>query len=120
MKTIRWILFIPAGIVAGVLASAAFRFGAFMFPEIIRLIVCGAAGAGGMILAGLYVAPVRCAPVKWTLVVLAIVIGVISALGSLLGERDNLEAAIGIATVITALSVSGIKAEEIAIKRMPN
>jgi hypothetical protein len=117
MKTIRWIFFIPVGILAGVLASAAFRFGTFMFPEIIRLLVCGATGAGSMIFAGLYVAPVRCATVKWTLVVLAIVLGVLSVLGTIIGGRDKLEVAIGIATVLTALALSGSRVEELAEKK---
>lgn len=113
MTILRWILFIPAGVLAGVIASALFRMGAFIFPDIIEFLVSGAAGAAGMIVAGLYVAPKKCAAVKWTLISLAVILGVLSVAGSLLAGDDKLEAAIGISMVIVALGFSATPANEV-------
>ncbi len=113
MRILRWVLFLPAGIVASILASYVLRMGAFMFPEIARLLVSGFGGAAGLILGGLYVAPVRHPAVKWGLIIVAVTLGVISALGSLLAGDDKLEAAIGISMVIVALGFARVKTVEI-------
>ena len=113
MTILRWILFIPAGMLAGVIASALFRMGAFMFPDIVGLLVSGAGGAAGMIMTGLYVAPKKSAIVKWTMISLAFILGVLSAAGSLLAGDDKLQAAIGISMVLVALGSSAIPANEL-------
>jgi len=119
MTVLRWILFLPASFVGGVLASFLLRMGAFIFPEIIRLLVCGAGGAAGMVYCGLYVAPRKTQAVKWILIVLAALLGLMSTLGSLLAGEDKLEAAIGISMLVTALAFSGIKPEGITETAQP-
>ncbi|HMP77493.1 MAG TPA: hypothetical protein PKE12_14445 [Kiritimatiellia bacterium] len=119
MTVLRWILFLPASFVGGVLASSLLRMGAFIFPEIIRLLVCGAGGAAGMVCCGLYVAPRKTQAVKWILIVLAALLGLLSGLGSLLAGEDKLEAAIGISMLLTALAFSGVKPEEITRTAQP-
>lgn len=120
MNVLRWILFIPAAFVGGILASFLMRMGSFIFPEIIRLLVCGAGGAAGMVFFGLYVAPRKTQTVKWTLIVLAALLGLLSALGSLLAGEDKLEAAVGISMLLTAVSFSRIKPEEITQNAQPS
>jgi len=113
MSAIRWILFLPAAVLGSLIASYLFRMGAFMFPEIIRLFACGSGGAVGMVVCGLYVAPRKTRAVKWILIVLAALLGFLSVLGSLLGKGDKLEAAIGIAMVLTAFAFIRVKPDEI-------
>ena len=113
MTLLRWILFLPAAVVGGLLASFLLRMGAFIFPEIIRFLICGAGGAAGMVYCGFYVAPRKTQAVKWILIVLAALFGLLSALGSLMAGEDKLEAAIGISMLLTALAFSGIKTDEI-------
>ncbi|MDO9541004.1 MAG: hypothetical protein Q7J98_01605 [Kiritimatiellia bacterium] len=114
MTALRWVLFVPAGILAGVLAGTLFRMGSFIFPDIVKFIMCGAGSAAGMVMAGLYVAPKKCPAVKWTMIVLAVILGALSALGSILGAGDKLEAVIGISMVVVALAFSAMPAHEIA------
>ena len=114
MIVLRWILFVPAALVAGMLASAIFGFVAgLFFPNIIEFIVCGAVGAVAMITVGLRVAPKRSSAVKWTLIAITALLGALAALGSLFGT-DKLQAAIGITTFLVAISFSGISADDIA------
>jgi len=120
MAVLRWILFIPAAFVGGALLSFLFRMGAFIFPEIIRFLACGAGGAIGMWAAGLYVAPRKTQAVKWILIGLAVLLGLLSAIGSLLAGEDKLEAAIGISMLITALGFSGVKLDEITAPTKPS
>lgn len=57
MVTLRWILFLPAGILAGLVVSALFRFTAqAVFPETIELILCVMGQAVAIVLVGLIVA----------------------------------------------------------------
>ncbi len=119
MTLLRWILFLPASFVGGLFASFLLRMGAFIFPEIIRFLVCGAGGAAGMVYCGLYVAPRKTQAVKWVLIVLAALLGLLSALGSLLAGKDKLETAIGISMFLTALAFSGIKPDDITESSQP-
>ena len=119
MTLLRWILFLPAAFVGGVIASFLFRMGSFIFPEIIRFLLCGAGGAAGMVFSGLYVAPRKTKVVKWILILLAALLGLLSALGSLLAGEDKLEAAIGISMLLTALAFSGIKTDKITNTAQP-
>jgi hypothetical protein len=113
MNTIRWLLFLPAAIVAGMIVSFLLRMGSFLFPEIIQFIACGAGGSAGTVLCGLYVAPRKTQMVKWTLIILAALLGLVSALGVLLAGKDKLEATIGISMIMTAFTFSGFKPNEI-------
>lgn len=119
MNILRWILFLPASFVGGMLASFLLRMGTFIFPEIIRFLVCGAGGAAGMLYCGLYIAPRKTQAVKWVLIVLAALLGLLSALGSLLAGEDKLKATIGISMLLTALAFSGIKTDEITERAQP-
>lgn len=120
MTVLRWILFLPASFVGGVIASFLFQMGAFIFPEIIRFLACGAGGAAVMVFSGLYVAPRKTKVVKWILILLAALLGLLSALGSILAGKDKLEAAIGIAMVVTAFAFSGVKPDKITETAQPS
>jgi hypothetical protein len=114
MTILRWVLFIPAALVAGMLVSAISRFVAgALFPDIVEFIACGAFGAAAMIMVGLRVAPKRTVPVKWTLITITALLGALAAVGSLLGP-DKLQAAIGISTLLVALGFSSLHADDIA------
>ncbi len=111
MTTLRWILFIPAAVIVGAVASAIFRFVAgLLFPDIVEFVVCGAVGALAMITVGLRVAPRQSAAVKWTLIAITALLGALAAVGSLLGA-DKLQAAIGITTFLVALGFSSMSVD---------
>jgi len=120
MTLLRWILFLPAAFVGGVIASFLFRMGSFIFPEIIRFLLCGAGGAAGMVFSGLYVAPRKTKVAKWVLILLATLFGLLSALGSLLAGENKLEATIGIAMILTAFAFLGVKPDEITGTAQPS
>ena len=120
MTLLRWILFLPAAFVGGVIASFLFRMSSFILPEIIGFLLCGSVGAAGMVFSGLYVAPRKTKVVKWILILLAALLGLLSALGSLLAGKDKLEVVIGIATILTAFAFSGVKPDEIIETTQPS
>ncbi len=114
MTVLRWILFIPAAVIVGAVASALFRFVAgLLFPDIVEFVVCGAVGAVAMITVGLRVAPRPSAAVKWTLIAITAVLGALAAVGSLLGA-DKLQAAIGVTMFLVASGFSSMSVEDIA------
>ena len=83
MVTLRWILFLPAGILAGLVVSALFRFTAqAVFPETIELILCVMGQAVAIVLVGLIVAPRRTAAVKWALIIVTGLFGAIASFWS--------------------------------------
>jgi len=119
MAVLRWILFLPAAFIGGVTLSFLLRIGAFIFPEIVRLLACGAGGAAGIVFCGLYVAPRKTQTVKWILIVLAALFGLLSALGPLLAGQDKLDAVIGISMLLTAFGFSGMKPDTITPRAQP-
>lgn len=106
MSALRWIIFIPAGLLCGTVASAAVHFGSFMFPEFVGYILSGAFGVVAMIMAGIYVAPVKCEAAKWILVILALTLGILATVGPFLTGENELTVAMGISMIITAIGAS--------------
>ena len=66
-----------------------------------------------MMYCGLYVAPSKTQSVKWTLIVLAALLGLYSGLESLAGAKP-LESAVGVSMLLSALGFAGIKPDRIA------
>jgi uncharacterized membrane protein YfcA len=113
MTILRWIAFIPAGIISSVIASALFGMSAFMFPDFVSYFVTGASGAIGLIIGGLYVAPKRNTAVKNTMIVLTVILGVLSTAGSLIAGENMQRVSNGIFMVLFALFFLIIPANEI-------
>ena len=111
VKTLRWILFLPAALVAGMIASAVFRFVAHAyFPELVEVLLCGVSGAVAIMLVGLKVAPRETAGVKWTLIIVIVLLGGLASFGALLGP-DKLQALTGLMAVVAALAFAKGKPE---------
>lgn len=112
IDVIRWLFFLPAAFVAAVVASALFTIGGRIFSEFIALSTGGAMGAVAFIMAGLWVAPKKNNAVKWTLIAISTVLGVLSAAGSMLGE-DKLKAATGVCMALVSLGFAKMSPHEI-------
>ena len=104
--TMRWILFIPAAIVGGMVTAMLFAFGSIILPDILRHIVSGIGTAGGTISIGLMVAPKRNKTVKWVLIALVIIFGALDALANIAIGEDQLKAVIGATMIFAALMFS--------------
>ena len=112
LDVIRWLLFLPAAFVGSVVASALFTTCGRMFSEFIALSTGGAMGAVAFILAGLWVAPKRNNVVKWTLIAISSVFGILSAAGSMLGD-DKLKVTTGVCMALVSLGFARISPHEI-------
>lgn len=102
MTIIRWILFIPFGLLAAILGSYAGLLGGKMFGDFISFTTSGCFGALAFIFVGFKVAPLKNLFVKNTLIVCTVVMGVLSGIGSLLGD-DKLKCATGFSMALVAL-----------------
>ncbi len=112
ISVIRWLLFLPAAFGASILASALFTIGGRMFSEFIAFSLGGAMGAVAFIMAGLWVAPKKNGAVKWTLIAISTVLGILSAAGSMLGE-DKLKATTGVCMALVSLGFAKMSPHEI-------
>lgn len=59
------------------------------------------------IVASLWVAPTRTDGVKWTLTVISIVLGILSAAGSIFGD-DKLKGTTGVSMAVMSLALAGM------------
>jgi hypothetical protein len=108
MKLFRWIAYIPAGILASLIAGvggsfigeiAANRFmGGAEWPA---ATYSGAFSALAFVVVGLNVAPVQTGKVKLSLIVIAACFGAASFLGGFIGENDPL---VGFAMLVSAIA----------------
>jgi hypothetical protein len=113
MNPLRWIIFIPAGLLCGTIVSAAVHFSSFMFPEFVGYMLSGAFGVAAMIMAGIYVAPVKSEAAKWILVILAMTLGILSTVGPFITGENELTVVMGISMIITAIGASRSSARDI-------
>src|SRR2546430_17706913 len=105
LDVIRWLLFLPAAFVGSVLVSALFTIGGRMFGEFLGLSMGGAMGAVAFMMAGLWVAPKKNNLVKWALIAISTIFGILSAAGSMLGD-DSLKVTTGVCIVLVSLELA--------------
>lgn len=124
MKTVlvvlRWVAFIPGGILIGTLASFAGTWGTLWFPEFIQNAACGGFGAVGTIAGGLYIAPKPHPLVKWTMILLCLAIGALSILGGMITPDDKSKGLVtGISVILFSLCYCGIPTRELTHSDAP-
>jgi len=105
MRTFRWIVFIPAAIAASVLAGVMGTVASKMAssPVWITWFVSGGMSGAALMITGLRVAPRANAVVKWALIILLLSLGLLSGLGSLLGQ-EPIRVMTGVAMVLVGLA----------------
>ena len=114
MTIVRWLLFIPAAFVVAVIVGALMNFvSQIFFPEWISWCISGAFSGAGFMLTGFKVAPRITRTVKWILILIVGVIGLMSAIGSLIGENKTAVLA-GAIMVVIAVSFIGKSIDEIS------
>lgn len=103
LDVIRWLLFLPAAFAASVVASALFTISVrMMFSEFVAFSTGGAMAAVTFIIAGLWVAPRKNNAVKWSLIAISAILGILSAAGAMLGD-DRLKVTTGVCMVLASL-----------------
>ncbi|MDP3844276.1 MAG: hypothetical protein Q8Q81_17205 [Oxalobacteraceae bacterium] len=106
MTIFRWTGFLPLAVLASILAGApgyylAEFFGMFEWQ---RWSISGASSAFVLIWVGLKIAPKTTKFVKWSLILIVVILGSLSAVGALLRPDELSTAFAGIAMVVVALS----------------
>ena len=112
LNTTRWLLFVPAGFIAAVVASVLGTVAGNQFSEFIGFSTSGALGAAAFIMVGMWVAPRKNNAVKWTLISVSTVFGILSAVGSMLGD-DKLKVATGVSMAVISLGFAKLSPDEI-------
>lgn len=108
----RWLLFLPAGFIAAVVAGAVGSFGAGRYSEFVGFTTSGGFSAAGFIYIGMLVAPKRNEIVKWILIVPSFLCGVLSSLADFIAEDDKLRVSMGISMAVLSLLFAAIPAKE--------
>jgi hypothetical protein len=104
MRTLRWILAIPFGLVASVFAGAvghwvaSFMDGTSWYVAL----VSGVFSAAMCFSAAFWLAPARTKALTWTLAIIVGLLGLASALGALMAGKDRASAFAGIAMLVCA------------------
>lgn len=131
MKVIRYIAFIPLALLASVIAGPIGYYSAnivpapeVFFPLVegleLNWLLSGLFSGFAFFVVGFKVAPVIGPPAKWSLVSIAFLLGLISAIGSASGEEAE-RAWAGIAVALAAFGVGGMSCGDlIAIFRKNN
>jgi hypothetical protein len=125
MTVLRWIAFIPLALAASVLAGAAgYWFGNFFvvryfdlgsFGEATAWIVSGLGSGFAFIFTGMKVAPLRSNKVKWTLVVILFVLGVVSAIGGFFGDENQLVALAGVVMILAGIGAARMQPDQLVV-----
>jgi len=113
MNFIRWIAFIPGGLLLGTFASLVGTWGGSWFPEFIQDILCGFFGASGTIIGGFMIAPARHPAVKWIMIILCLLVGVLSILGALAPHGEPKGIFIGASVLIAAICLGFVPTKEL-------
>jgi hypothetical protein len=119
VEVLRWLAFIPSGFFAAVIAGVLTNLGANFFLRItwIAWSTSGAFSAAAFILVGLKVAPTCNRTAKWSLIIPSLLFGVISGLGSLLGD-DPVSVLCGVAMIAVSIGFMGMKPEGILEEKL--
>jgi hypothetical protein len=112
MTILRWILFLPAALAGGTVAAVLLTWGGAAFPDAVVMLLRGFGSAAGMMYCGMYVAPSKTRTVKWTLIVVAALLGLSSGLESLAGPKP-FESAVGFSMLVSALGFASMKPDQI-------
>jgi hypothetical protein len=107
LNGLRWIAFIPGAFLAAVIAGYLGTLVGSWTSEFIGFVTSGGFSAFGFVIGGLTIAPAKSKKVKWLLIVLAAVLGALSAYGSWHGD-DKLKVATGLAMMLVALSLGSM------------
>ena len=115
MAIIRWLLFIPAAFVSSVVIGALTKWvaGGLLGAEWFGWTSSGAFSAASFIFVGINVCPRKTSAVKWTLLSIIILLGVLSAFGSFVGENPVASLA-GFSMVIVGVGFIKMDVSEIA------
>jgi hypothetical protein len=112
VTVLRWLLFLPAAFVASVIGGFLGTLGGARFSEFIGFTTSGAFSAFAFVMTGMTVAPKRTRTVKWVLIIISALLGIVSAVGSWLGE-DRLKMAIGISMVLSSFIFAAVPHDEV-------
>lgn len=115
MRVIRWILCIPAGFVASVILGALAQMlgTAFGGANWYVWMVGGAASGVAFFWVAFRVAPERTAALKWTVVAIVGLLGLMATLGPLMTRRNTARAFAGVAMVVLATSYARKSVDEV-------
>jgi hypothetical protein len=126
MTALRWLLFIPLAFAASILAGAiGYWFGNFFivryfgFDHLIgQVFVWTVSGLGSglaLIFVGMKIAPLRNNKVKWTLVIITMTLGIVSALGGFFGGHNKAVALAGVVMVFIAIGAARSTVEQLLL-----
>jgi hypothetical protein len=115
MRILRWIAFLPAAAIVGLMAGK--------LGEILRVLIfhgetwssylfSGLLITGCFILVGLKVAPLRNSLVKWVLIAPCLAFGITSTIGSLLSDKP-VSAFAGLGIILASLMAFGLRPEKV-------
>ena len=129
LTVLRWIVFLPGAFIASFISgwvivvleipsTSTFFWSGFFSSEVscidfICFVLCGAMFSGIFIPVGIFLAPVRSEMLKWILIIIAILCGVIDAYINAYSD-DKLKMATGISMVLVSLGYRVDTAKEIA------
>jgi|GEM_PF-4376542 len=132
MRILRWLLCLPAGLVASVIMGALTQIIGSIITGVAGNVshgIFGGSGAGwyvwlvsglasaiGFFWAAFRVAPARTRALKWTLVLIVGVLGLMAALGPLMVQREQVRAFAGVAMVLMAVTYSRMSVNQIAVE----
>lgn len=112
----RWIFFIPIAIFSSFIVNIVVSFVAKFIPfEFISYIINGIFAAIALIMVGLKIAPKVNNLVKWSLISVTGMIGILSAIGSLIGD-DKIASLTGIFMLLISLLIITIPAEKLSME----
>ncbi|MEI6398733.1 MAG: hypothetical protein WCO71_08180 [Pseudomonadota bacterium] len=131
LTVLRWIVFLPGAFIASFimgcaivisenLSTSMFFWSGFFSSEVsciefIFFVACGAMFSWVFIFVGIFLAPVRSEMLKWILIIIAILCGVIDAYVNAYSD-DKLKMATGISMVLVSLFYRNETAKEIAMR----
>lgn len=115
MRTVRLILCIPAGFLASVIlgAAASWITDAFGGASWYIWMVSGAASAFAFFWIAFHVAPARTSGLKWTVVAIVGLFGLMAALGPLLAQREPARAFAGVAMMFMAITYARMSVAQV-------
>lgn len=115
MRTVRWIVCIPAGFLASVIlgAAASWITDAFGGAGWYIWLVSGAASAFAFFWIAFHVAPARTSALKWAVVVIVGLLGLMAAVGPLLVQREPARAFAGVAMIFMAIAYARVSVAQV-------
>jgi len=119
MRTLRWIVFLPAAAIVGLIGGKLGDIlGVLVFhgKNWAACLFSGFLAAGFFILAGLKVAPFRNSAVKWVLITLSLIFGVLSTIGGFL-STEPVSAFAGLGMIVAALTFVAMRPQTVQVNK---